>query len=93
MASKSVQVLQSAAFSRAYKKLHKNQKVDVDDAVEAIIKTPSTGEPKRGDLSGVYVYKFKSNSQLMLLAYEFDPETRMLLLLASHENFYRDLKR
>lgn len=93
MASKSVQVLQSAAFSRAYKKLHKNQKVDVDDAVEAIIKTPSAGEPKRGDLSGVYVYKFKSNSQLMLLAYEFDPETRMLLLLASHENFYRDLKR
>ena len=93
MAGKSVQVLQSTAFSRAYKKLHKNQKVDVDDAVEAIIKTPEIGELKRGDLSGVYVYKFKSNSQLMLLAYEFDPETRMLLLLGSHENFYRDLKR
>ena len=93
MVSKSVQVLQSAAFSRAYKKLHKNQKMDVDDAVEAIIKTPELGESKRGDLAGVYVYKFKSNSQLMLLAYEYDPETRMLLLLGSHENFYRDLKR
>jgi hypothetical protein len=93
MTSKSVQVLQSAVFSRAYKKLHKNQKVDVDDAVEAIIKFPDIGEPKRGDLAGVYVYKFKSNSQLMLLAYEYDPETRMLLLLGSHENFYRDLKR
>jgi hypothetical protein len=93
MTSKSVQVLQTAAFSRAYKKLYKNQKVDVDDAVEAIIKTPDIGEPKRGDLAGVYVYKFKSNSQLMLLAYEYDPETRMLLLLGSHENFYRDLKR
>lgn len=93
MANKSVQVLQSAVFSRAYKKLHKNQKVDVDDAVDAIIKSPQLGEPKRGDLAGVYVYKFKSNSQLMLLAYEYDPETRMLLLLGSHENFYRDLKR
>ncbi len=93
MASKSVQVLQSSAFARAYKKLHKNQKLDVDTAVEVIIKTPEVGEPKRGDLAGVYVYKFKSNSQLMLLAYEYDPETRMLLLLGSHENFYRELKR
>ena len=93
MASKPVQVLQSAAFSRAYKKLHKNQKMDVDDAVEAIVRSPELGEPKRGDLAGVYVYKFKSNSQLMLLAYEYDPETRMLLLLGSHEDFYRDLKR
>lgn len=93
MTIKSVQVLQSAAFARAYKKLHKNQKVDVDDAVEVIIKTPDIGEPKRGDLAGVYVHKFKSNSQLLLLAYEYDTETRMLLLLGSHENFYRDLKR
>jgi hypothetical protein len=30
---------------------------------------------------------------MMLLAYEFDPETQMLLLLGSHENFYRDPKR
>ncbi|PVE05192.1 type II toxin-antitoxin system RelE/ParE family toxin [Limnohabitans sp. Rim28] len=93
MASKCVQVLQSAAFSRAYKKLRKNQKVDVDDAVVVIIKTPQLDESKHGDLSGVYVYKFKCNSQLMLLAYEFDPKTRMLLLLGSHENFYRVLKR
>ena len=93
MASQSVQVLQSVAFSRAYKKLHKAQKADVDDAVEAIVKAPDLGEAKRGDLAGVYVHKFKSNSQLMLLAYAWDPETRMLLLLGSHENFYRDLKR
>jgi mRNA interferase RelE/StbE len=55
--------------------------------------TPEIGEPKRGDLAGVYVYKFKTNAQLMLLAYEYDPATRMLLLLGSHENFYRELKR
>jgi hypothetical protein len=88
-----VRVLQSAAFSRVYKKLHKNQKADVDAAVDVIVKSPEVGEPKRGDLAGVYVYKFKSQNQLTLLAYEYDPGTRMLLLLGSHENFYRDLKR
>lgn len=93
MAAKSVEVLQSAIFARTYKKLHKNQKIDVDAAIEVIVKTPEIGEQKRGDLSGVYVYKFKSQNQLVLLAYEFDPKTRMLLLLGSHENFYRDLKR
>jgi hypothetical protein len=93
MAEPVVQVLQSAAFSRAYKKLHKNQKADVDVAVDAIVKSPDLGEPKRGDLAGVYVYKFKSQNQLMLLAYEYDLKTRMLLLLGSHENFYRNLKR
>jgi mRNA interferase RelE/StbE len=93
MAEPVVQVLQSAAFSRAYKKLHKNQKADVDVAVDVIVKSPDLGEPKRGDLAGVYVYKFKSQNQLMLLAYEYDPKTRMLLLLGSHENFYRNLKR
>lgn len=93
MAEPVVQVLQSAAFSRAYKRLHKNQKADVDVAVDVIVKSPDLGEPKRGDLAGVYVYKFKSQNQLMLLAYEYDPKTRMLLLLGSHENFYRNLKR
>ncbi len=88
-----ITVYQANAFSRAYKKLHKAQQADVDDAVTAIIENPEIGEPKKGDLRGVYVYKFKSNGQLMLLAYEYDPATRMLLLLGSHENFYRELKR
>ena len=93
MASREVQVLQSAAFARSYKKLHHNRKLDVDAAVEKIVQDPMAGEPKRGDLAGTYVYKFKSQTQLMLLAYEFDPKTRHLLLLGSHENFYEQLKR
>ena len=88
-----VQVLQSAMFKRAYKRLHSNQKADVDEAVANIVRDPSLGDAKKGDLSGVFVYKFKSRGQLMLLAYEYDPATRLLLLLGSHENFYRDLKR
>lgn len=88
-----VQVLQSTPFRRAYKKLHPNQKADVDDAVTAIIADPTLGEAKKGDLAGAYVYKFQCVGQLFLLAYEYDPATRLLLLLGSHENFYRDLKR
>ena len=88
-----MQVLQSTPFRRAYKKLHPNQKADVDDAVIAIITDPAQGEAKKGDLAGVYVYKFQCVGQLFLLAYEYDPATRLLLLVGTHENFYRDLKR
>ena len=93
MATKNIQVLQSSVFARNYKKLHSNQKYDVEIAINAIVQDPLIGDPKRGDMAGVYIYKFKSQSQLMLLAYEFDPKTRHLLLLGTHENFYRDFKR
>jgi mRNA interferase RelE/StbE len=93
MASQDIQVVQTSAFARAYKKLHHTRKLDVDGAVEKIVQEPLVGEPKRGDLAGTYLYKFKSQSQLVLLAYEFDPKTRFLLLLGSHENFYEQLKR
>ena len=88
-----VQVLQSAMFKRAYKRLRPNQKADVNNAVASIALDPTIGQAKKGDLAGVFVYKFKSNAQLILLAYEYDPTTRMLLLLGSHENFYSDSKR
>ena len=88
-----VQVLQSAVFKRAYKRLHPNQKADVDDAVADIVRDPTLGEAKKGDLAGVFVHKFKASGQLTLRAYEYDPGTRLLLLLGSHENFYRELKR
>jgi mRNA interferase RelE/StbE len=88
-----IQVVQSAAFRRAYKRLHPNQKADVDDAVRTIVTHPELGEPKKGDLAGVFVFKFKCVGQLALLAYEYDPASRLLLLLGSHENFYRELKR
>ena len=93
MAAREVQVVQTVAFARAYKKLHHNRKLDVDKAIEKIVQDPLVGESKRGDLAGTYLYKFKSQTQLMLLAYEFDPKTRFLLLLGAHENFYEYLKR
>ncbi|WP_028995698.1 type II toxin-antitoxin system RelE/ParE family toxin [Azonexus hydrophilus] len=88
-----VQILQANTFSRAYKRLHRNQQADVDDAISAIVANPSLGEAKKGDLAGIFVYKFSCVGQLFLLAYEYDPETRLLLLVGTHENFYRNLKR
>ena len=88
-----IQVLQTNAFSRAYKRLHRNQQADVDTAVAAIVADPSLGDAKKGDLAGVFVYKFSCVGQLFLLAYEYDPVKRLLLLVGTHENFYRNIKR
>jgi mRNA interferase RelE/StbE len=52
-----------------YKKLHLNQKQPVDDAIKAIVANPKIGEEKKGDLSGVFVYKFKIYRKETLLAY------------------------
>ena len=88
-----IHVFMTPFFKRTYKKLHPNQKGAVDGAIQAIVEDPSIGTEKRGDLAGVFVYKFDCVGQEHLLAYEFDPTTRILLALGVHENFYRDLKR
>jgi len=86
-------VLQANTFIRSAKKLHKNQKADLDSAIRAIFKSPESGEAKKGDLDGVYVYKCKITNQVYLIAYQFDEKSITLLSIGSHENFYRDLKR
>ncbi len=88
-----IEVIQTNVFLRAYKKLHNNQKDAVDRAVADIVRDPGIGEAKKGDLSGIHVHKFDCVNRLFLLAYEYDPTTRVLLLVGTHENFYRDLKR
>jgi mRNA-degrading endonuclease RelE of RelBE toxin-antitoxin system len=88
-----IEVQQTNTFMRAYKKLHSNQKDAVDKAVEEIVVDPTIGAAKKGDLQGVYVYKFECVSQRLLLAYEYDSATRLLLLVGTHENFYRKIKK
>lgn len=88
-----IEVLQSSGFRRAYKRLKPNQKADVNEAVSTIVEDPTLGEAKKGDLAGVFVYQFQCVGSRFLLAYEYDPKTRWLLLVGTHENFYRDLKR
>ncbi len=86
-------VKQMPAFKKVYKKLHQKQKNAVNDVIRLIIDNPAIGQEKKGDLRGIYVYKFKIHQQELLLAYEWDPQARILLALGVHENFYRDLKK
>ena len=90
-------VIASPSFARIAKKMHARDKVVLDQAVKAVAANPLLGEEKRGDLAGIFVYKFKLNHQETLLAYALSPsktkpETVALLAVGSHENFYAQLK-
>lgn len=88
-----MRVLVTPTFERAVKKLHKQQKAALDEAVRTIVCQPETGETKVGDLAGVLVYKFRMGNLLCLLAYRvLDENALKLLMVGPHENFYRDLK-
>ena len=86
---------QTHSFKKEIKKLHLNQKKDLDHAIRCLLHNPMIGQLKRGDLSEVRIYKFKMKTLLTLLAYTWEPNFQKitLLKLGSHENFYRDLKR
>jgi len=90
---KEIFVFQMPAFKKAYKRLHANECEMVDAAILEIINDPAIGEEKKGDLAGIFIYKFKFKTKEFLLAYEWDPKQRLLLTLGVHENFYRDLKK
>ncbi|BDX05162.1 type II toxin-antitoxin system RelE/ParE family toxin [Planctobacterium marinum] len=93
--AKVTKVLQTSTFKKAVKKLHKNQKADLDKAVKVLMQEPQLGEQKKGDLSFMRVYKFKMAKQLTLLGYSYESGSVVLELLTfgSHENFYRDAKK
>lgn len=93
-----LRALSTTSFDRLAKKLHAKNKIVLDAAVLEVAKNPSIGEEKRGDLAGVFVYKFKLNHQETLLAYKLQPDKKtpvefVLLSVGPHENFYAQLKR
>jgi mRNA-degrading endonuclease RelE of RelBE toxin-antitoxin system len=93
-----LEVLVTPTFAKAVKKLDAKDKAVVDKGVKAIAKDPAIGEEKKGDLAGIFVYKFKINKQEILLAYQLhqtklQPVSLLLLSMGSHENFYTELKR
>lgn len=89
-----MQIKQTNRFKKVFKKLPKDQQNLVESAIREIIKSPEIGTMKKGDLISVRVYKFKIHQQLMLLAYQLIEVdgVLILLLLGTHENFYRDLR-
>jgi mRNA-degrading endonuclease RelE of RelBE toxin-antitoxin system len=93
--AKAENVLQTPTFKKVVKKLNTRQKKALDIAVKALVEEPALGERKKGNLAFLRVYKFKMSKQLTLLGYSFDDGTLTLelLVLGTHENFYRDVKR
>lgn len=87
------QVTQTPSFKKAVKKLHKNQKADLDKAIRYLINEPLAGSQKKGDLAYLRVYKFKMVNQLTLLGYAYEDGAIVLELIhfGPHENFYRDI--
>ena len=87
-----MKVIQSRVFTQKIKKLHKQDKLALENQIRKIIENPSIGDEKKGDLKGVFVYKFKLGSTQYLLAYRYSDEVLELVMIGPHENYYRGLK-
>jgi len=89
-----MQILVTPTFAKTVKKLKQPQKKALDLAVHAISENFEIGEAKVGDLRGISIFKFRMQDQTWLLAYRILSEVSIkLLLVGSHENFYRELKK
>ena len=87
-----MKIFQSRSFENKVKKFKKPEKKALDEAIRQIVKQSDIGEEKKGDLRGVYVYKFKIKTLQYLLSYRFVGEDLELIMIGPHENYYRDLK-
>ena len=85
-------VRQSSLFRKKVKRFTQAKKALLDNAVRDIMKYPDVGEQKKGDLKGVFVYKFKIINSEYLLAYRNSENHLELIMIGLHENYYRDLK-
>ncbi|MBT6752314.1 MAG: type II toxin-antitoxin system RelE/ParE family toxin, partial [Candidatus Thioglobus sp.] len=66
-----MKIFQSKSFEKKVKKISKNDKEELDNAIYAVIKSPEIGTEKKGDLVKIFVYKYKVKNQQYLLAYRF----------------------
>ena len=87
-----MKIYQSRLFERKVKKMSKTEKDALDREVRNIAENPNIGEEKKGDLKGVFVHKFKLKTNLYLLANRKIGIDLELVMIGSHENYYRDIK-
>jgi mRNA interferase RelE/StbE len=87
-----MKIYQSRLFEKKVKKMSKAEKSALDREVRGIAENQNVGEEKKGDLKGVFVHKFKLKTNLYLLAYRKAGLDLELIMIGSHENYYRDLK-
>ena len=87
-----MKIIQSPSFNRRVKKFHKSEKEELDTQIRGIASNPSIGQEKKGDLKGIFVYKFKIKTIQCLLAYRTRSDQIELIMIGPHESFYRELK-
>jgi mRNA interferase RelE/StbE len=66
------------------------------EIIHNIIIDPSCGEPKKGDLSGIYCCDFyynKTNYEVAYTLEEDNDQTIVVILAGTRENFYNILKK
>ena len=82
--------------ARFLKKIkEKPLKLAFQKAIDDISQNPYIGDPKTGDLSGVYCCDFfynKTNYELAYTIIEENDETVVVILAGTRENFYNELK-
>ena len=87
-----MKIYQSRSFEKKIKRLLKKEKNILDQEIKKIIENPFIGEEKKGDLKGVFIYKFKIKTIQYLLSYRMINDDLELIMIGPHENYYRDLK-
>ena len=91
------EVLFSPVAERFFKKLkEKSLKKAYKEALDEISVNPYRGQPKRGDLSGIYGFDIKYKGINYEIAYtisEINGKKIVVLLAGTRENFYEQLKR
>ncbi|OOF22520.1 addiction module toxin RelE [Salinivibrio sp. IB574] len=90
-----IDVFVSRVFEKQMNKLSEAQCEVVEDEIDRIIEDPTLGTQKKGDLSYLWVHKFKLDRQEVLLGYAWIENKLELYLLniSSHENFYATMKK
>ncbi len=83
--------------ARYLKKLkEKPLKEKFETIIDQLLLDPYFGEPKTGDLSGIYccdIFHNKTNYELAYTIIEEGKETIVVILAGTRENFYEELKR
>jgi len=91
------EILFSSAAERFFKKIkEKPLKNAYKEALLEISKDPYIGQPKRGDLAGIYGYDVKyqgANYEIAYTIHETNGKKVVVLLAGTRENFYEQLKK
>lgn len=89
-----IAVFSTRVFEKALDKMDEETLSLVEDEIDKIIGDPGIGTQKKGDLSYLWVHKFKIDGQQVLLGYSWKEQQLQLHLLniGPHENFYQKMR-